>query len=131
MKIIFKYITLYLLLHTSAFAEVEKDKPLQDAIIGTWAQVFENKTMSLKGFTTYNKDGSATGEAIFNIAGKKQIVEISGTWKIHDAHLIMKVTSSSHPQMLPVGHITKDRIIKISEGVYEFETSKNKVIWYL
>ena len=57
---------------------------------------------------------------------KERKIDGSGKWKIEDGYLLITLEHSSTPDILPDGHITKDKIIDITAKEYTYIGSSGK-----
>jgi hypothetical protein len=48
------------------------------------------------------------------IGDSKVVVRVKGEWKIEDHFLLEKITESDQPSLVPIGLVTKDRIIALT-----------------
>jgi len=127
MKTLHKYIAILLISCVTVTANDEDNKPFnREQFIGIWAQVFKNDQVSLKGFITYEKDGTIDSVAVLDKGKEHTIIKISGTWELVDNTLVTVVKESSHPKFVPIGKEYKDQIIELTETTYRYTTLEGK-----
>jgi hypothetical protein len=96
----------------------------QKLIIGKWVEAPTPVVRS--GSTTFDADGTFSGEAELAFQGKTIALRVKGDWRIEDSTLIEKITASSVPDLVPVGLVTKDKIVALTEGSLTLRSEKGK-----
>jgi hypothetical protein len=74
------------------------------------------------GALTFKSDGTFTASGIVCVGGKEKHLETEGKWSVQDGILIEALTASSDAQMAPVGWITRDTLLALTEKEYRFRT---------
>lgn len=98
-----------------------KNELYKEQILGTWINSpKENNSM---GSIEYKKDGSLFCKAIIKTGDDTRIIELIGTWTIENSILTATITKTTHAELLPVGHVSKDSIIDINDKTFKYKTS--------
>ncbi len=58
-------------------------------------------------------------------------IEVQGKWSVKDCILIEELTTSSQPQMAPVGWITRDTLLAVTDKEYRFRTDQKVEYTYV
>jgi hypothetical protein len=97
-------------------------------LLGAWI-VPQEQTTALKkaGGFTFKSDGTFTFYAIGTIGDQDKRIDAEGKWKVEEDVLIEEVTKSSDSRCLPVGFVTRDTLIDITENEYRFRTHTGRV----
>jgi hypothetical protein len=113
---------------TPTAQEVESAK----ALIGTWQLVVEpGEAIIVSAESKFAGDGAFASKGMFQLSSSAPIqVTFSGKWRIEGDTLIMEVTKSSPPGVLPVGVVTRDRILKLDGRSLETRTADGKTERY-
>jgi hypothetical protein len=91
------------------------DASLSAAILGCWAgKEGPVNGIMIHGVTCYERGGKTEMAAALIGDGIRLPINIKGTWTITERKLIMIVTETSAPQILPKGHTSIDDIVSIS-----------------
>ena len=70
--------------------------------------------------TEYRKDHTFSGKGTVEVAGRVIETGVEGTWKIEGDVLSFKVTQSKTPEMLPVGSVGSDTILKLTRKEFRY-----------
>ena len=111
----------------SVQAQVPSDADYKEKILGQWKQEFVQGPASMKGLETYNRDGTLIGDGMLSLQGQKIPIKLSGVWEIKNGILIATVNKSNVPQMLPVGTVSKDKIVEINQTVFRYKTEDGEL----
>ena len=109
----------------------EKSKsPAFDAekLIGKWKHVSKSEGMTISGRTELKKDGTMTANGKITIDGKSTKVALEGTWKLNGDILEETVTKSNQPDLVPVGTVTKDKVLKVTDTEFTYEDEEGEEI---
>jgi hypothetical protein len=92
-------------------------------IVGTWIVPSEQYTEVFRGAEfTFKANGTFTSYAIFKIEDQEVRVEVEGKWRVEKGVLIEEITKSSRKDMVPVGLITRDTLLEVTEGEYRYRS---------
>ena len=93
-----------------------QDQKLAKKIIGTWEDQLGNDGVEFQVREEFYPSNEFSGTAIGqNANGEVLYIRYSGIWKIQDGYLRYKTTSSSVPEFLPVGDLSAQKIVNISD----------------
>jgi hypothetical protein len=97
-------------------------------LVGDWVVPPEQYTATSKaGGFTFRPDGTFSSYGVFHIGDKDLRIEVEGKWSVKDGLLIEELTKSSQPQMAPVGTVTKDTLLGVTDKEYRFRTEQGGV----
>jgi len=111
-----------------------KSKPLTDAdieekIVGTWqvdgtspSGVLANGTVSILG------DGSLTCNTKYLRGARALNIEYTGTWRVENGFLVETIKTTSNSNLLAVGFVTRDRILRLDNQKLVFETENGSTV---
>jgi hypothetical protein len=108
-------------------AEAASDADYKEKILGQWKQEFVQGPASMKGLETYNRDGTLIADGMLSLQGQKTPIKLSGVWEIKNGTLIATLKKSNVPQMMPVGTVSKDKIVEINETVFRYKTEDGEL----
>jgi hypothetical protein len=104
------------------------DGELARLLVGTWTMRIDSKEAVIASASfTYAASGQFTSEGTLAIIGP---MVCEGKWSVVDGFLITEVTSSSHSEIIPVGDISKDRILKLDARVLETRNEDREIERY-
>jgi hypothetical protein len=98
--------------------------PTQEtAILGIWTREYkgasrDGKPFSMQTEVKYNSDGTAEGRFVTVAGATTNYSGYAGTWTIADDRLRNTVTWSTVPQLLPIGTVTEDKIMTLTDEVF-------------
>jgi hypothetical protein len=122
-----KILILLLLITATIYADNSKnDSAFSKKIIGKWQQSVKQGQISLNAILIYKKDGSLDSTATMTINKKQNKMTISGTWEVKEGYLITIIKSKSKNVPLPIGHISKDQILKLTDSTFTYKTAQGK-----
>lgn len=111
----------------SALATELKNMPsdfeIRQQVVGTWIV----NMPPIKGTVTIVSDGHFVSQGTINLANNTLDIRYEGSWRVEDGILIEEVTKSDY-ELLPVGHITHDKIIRINDKELVYLTKSGKMI---
>jgi uncharacterized protein (TIGR03066 family) len=92
----------------------------QEKLIGKWRYAKKAEGLTVVGTTEFKKDGTMVGKGQLTLEGKTAAISLEGTWKLIGDILEQRVTKSNVPEMLPVGTVTKDKVLKLSDTQFTY-----------
>lgn len=98
-----------------------KQAEIEALLPGKWLISEKIDSASLEVVTTYGKDRSYTTSGVIKTKDREIKYEAAGTWSVSDNVLIINFTSSSHPQVIPVGTVEKDVISAIDKKTMTYK----------
>ena len=108
-------------------AQSSKDSEATTRLVGTWAIPKEYRNATLKGGeTTFKADGTFSSFASVKINDKQVRIEVQGKWKVEKGVVVQEITKSNKEQMVPVGLITRDTILELSDKTYLYRSDKGQ-----
>jgi hypothetical protein len=112
---------------SSFFAALPPDSEAAKLLRGSWAIPVEQYNGAMKGGgNTFRADGTFTSFAILPGHGQDLRVDWEGKWSIKDGILIETVTKASQPDMLRLGHTTRDILLSITQKEYRIREEDGK-----
>lgn len=99
------------------------DFEIRQQVVGTWTVDMP----PIKGTVTIASDGRFISQGTINLANNTLNIRYEGSWRIEDGILIEEITKSDS-ELLPVGHITRDKIIHINDNELVYLTESGKTI---
>jgi hypothetical protein len=108
------------------FAEVPPDVEAMRVLTGEWKEPPEPPVVSAS--TTYKADGTLSGSATFTMPAGKITIIVDGKWRVEHGVIIEEVTRSSHPQFVPVGAITHDTLLSLTDKECRYRTEDGKEV---
>jgi hypothetical protein len=99
------------------------DEEQQRLFVGTWKVDLPYDDEFYSFTTTYNSNQT------FSSYGTVYDIEVvyGGTWKVTDSELCYELTSSNHPTLIPVGTVVCDKILEVSNDIYQAEDREGNV----
>lgn len=111
---------------TTVSAEPPDDTMTSKLMIGSWTCQKE-ETSPEGGFTFYS-NGTFISYGVF-VFGEQQIrIDVEGTWEVQNGVLIEQIKKSSHPDLVPVGLITRDTLLEVTNKVYRYKAEDGDVV---
>jgi hypothetical protein len=107
-----------------------QDQKLTKKIIGTWEDQLSENGVEFQVREEFYPSNEFSGTAIGrNENGDALYIRYSGTWKIQDGYLRYKIASSSVPELLPIGDLSAQKIVNISDKdlVYVDEEGRTQI----
>jgi hypothetical protein len=109
----------------------QSDEEVNKLLVGKWIvdEGDGQKEPKIKGSVTYKKDGTVEVEATLDFGKESLKIILEGTWKVKDGVITATVTKTSHPELIKEGHVSKDKLISVSdkELKYKDEMGKEKL----
>jgi hypothetical protein len=113
------------LLVSRLIATPPPDAEATKLLVGTWVVPREQYTATSKdGGFTFRADSTFSSYGVFRIRDQDLRIEVEGKWNIKDGVLIEELTKSSQPQMAPVGDLTRDTLLTVTDKEYSFRTER-------
>ena len=108
-------------------AEAASDADYKEKILGQWKEEFVEGPATFKGFETYQRDGTLIADGMLSLQGQKIPIKLAGVWEIKNGTLIATLKKSNVPQMMPVGIVSKDKIVEINQTVFRYKTEDGEL----
>lgn len=102
---------------------VPGDSEIRQQIVGTWTVDMP----PIKGTVTIVSGGRFVSQGIINLANDTLDIRYEGSWRIDGGVLIEEITKSNS-ELLPVGRITRDKIIRINNKELVYLTESGKTV---
>jgi uncharacterized RDD family membrane protein YckC len=100
---------------------INKDKEFEQKIIGTWeTKRVENNLLLIAEESFYSTKELSGYATVTNQKEETIYIKYSGTWRVEDGYLYYKITSSNHPEIMPIGDINANKIINITDKDYVY-----------
>jgi hypothetical protein len=112
-----------------------RGKPLSDAeisdrIVGIW-KVNETAPsgVSSSGTVSIFKDGSVACDVKYSRGTRDLVMDYTASWRVENGFLIEVIKTTSDSNLLAVGFVTRDKVLRLDDQkiVFEMETG-NKII---
>lgn len=103
------------------------DKKYEKLILGLWKADYKVGLAKLIGFSNYKSDKSFSAHGKLTVLNTTQSFTTEGTWHIKNGMLIAKVLKSSNSEMLPIGLVTKDKIIVLNKTTYTYKDHEGTI----
>jgi hypothetical protein len=104
-------------------AALPPDPEATKLLTGNWVVPIEEYTATIKdGGFTFRPDGTFSSFGVFRVHDQDMRIEVEGKWSIKNGVLIEELTKSNQPQMAPVGTLTRDTLLEITDRQYRFRT---------
>jgi len=107
-------------------------QPVNDAeaatkLVGTWVIPKEHYTAVLRGGeTTLKRDGTFTSFAVLKIKEQPVRIDVQGKWKVEKGVVIEEITKSSREQIVPLGLITRDTLLELTDKTYRYRSENGQ-----
>jgi len=130
---IFALLSLLAISIPSVLATTEPQKEASDAeirqkVVGVWiVDIYSTNGGSIKGTVTIVSDSKFISKATVTAGDKKQEMNYEGIWQAKDGYLIETITKSSS-KIIPVGKVTRDKIIHVDDKELVFQTESGKIV---
>jgi hypothetical protein len=98
-------------------------------LVGKWkVALTDPRGLSINGTDEKKADGIFTSTVTFAFPDPKlnRTISVEGKWEIKNGVLIETITKSSDPQFPPVGMVSRDKIIKLDDKEFLYETERGK-----
>lgn len=104
----------------SCLAQSAQDKELASKLVGTWGVP---PKQSLKSSTvTFRADGTLKGSMVVSVGGRDVTLHDEGKWKVENRTLITEITKCDQPAMIPVGTVTRETLVSVTDREYRVRT---------
>jgi hypothetical protein len=118
---------LAIILSKSALAtELQKlpsDPEFRQQVVGTWIVDMP----PIKGTVTIIAGGRFFSQGEINLANDTIEIRYEGAWRI-DSGILIEEIMKSNTELLPVGHVTRDKIIRVNDQELVFQTEAGKTV---
>ena len=103
---------------TPLLAQVPADAEATAKLIGSW----DSEANGVKGTDILKADGTFTGSASGPIQGTQVTIAVEGSWSVKEGVIIETITKSNHPEFVPPGATTHDKLIEVTDKTYKART---------
>jgi len=104
------------------------DAEIRQKIVGTWlVDTRLANGNSVVGTEAILVSGVITSKATLTLGDKKEELEFTGKWQVKDGYLIETV-EKSNTKRIPIGKITRDKVITLNDKTYVYETESGKTV---
>ena len=110
----------------TAMAAPPTDTEATRLLVGSWTR---DDPAFVTGMTL-KVDGTFTSEGTFATRNGPITIKVEGKWHVKDGILVEELTRSSHPNIVPVGHISRDTLLSVTQKEYRFRTVDAKEAGY-
>ena len=105
------------------------DAEIAERIVGSWKT--DGKTASgalASGTVSIAGDGSLMCKTKF-LRGERELnIEYTGEWRVEKGVLIETIKTTSHSNLLAVGLVTRDKILRLDDQKLVFETESGSTV---
>jgi hypothetical protein len=103
-------------------ARLPDDEEARAKLVGTWIIPVEQYEMEFakEGGYIFRADGTFSMFGLFQGAGHRFEFMIEGKWKVEKGYLVEEITKTDHPALLPVGKISRDALVSVSDKEFRF-----------
>lgn len=103
------------------------DAGIVEKIVGTWnVSELTPSGVSASGTVSILKDGSLSSNGRF-VRGEREIsIAYTGTWQVQNGALMETIKTTSNSNLLAVGLVTRDKILRLDDRELVFETETGK-----
>ena len=108
--------------------KVDSDIQLSQTIIGKWKSELIEGDIEIKGINTFTADGKILSNAKMLVSGQKIDIEVEGTWIIKNGVVILTVTKTNIPEIIPLDSIKRNTIITLNNNVYQYMDEDGKIL---
>ena len=96
------------------------DIEITKLLVGNWD--FRSVSSTVKeGTFTFRADGTFSSHGLFHVGPREFRIDAEGTWQVKNGLLVEKLTKCSDPTTIPVGQITRDKVLSITTKKFRFE----------
>lgn len=105
------------------------DAGIVEKIVGTWnVSELTPGGVSASGTVSILRDGSFSSKGRF-VRGEREIsIAYTGTWQVEKGALIETIKTTSNSNLLAVGFVTRDKILRLDGRELVFETEAGKKV---
>ena len=122
---------------STCLAQSARDRELASKLVGTWVvppQQYQQSPAKNRGVRsvmksatrTFRVDGTFKLSAALSIGGRDVLLHDQGKWKVENGVLILEITNCDQPQIVPVGAVTRDTLISVTDTEYRYRTEDGK-----
>ncbi|MEB3295224.1 MAG: hypothetical protein VKJ24_18880, partial [Synechococcales bacterium] len=105
---------------------ISKDSTYAQKLLGTWETQHIQDNILFQAEESFYPNQEFSGAAVVTDGEDTLYLRYSGTWKIEDEYLYYKVTSSNNTKLMPIGDLSANRIINITDKDYVYIDSSGK-----
>lgn len=109
---------------SSVVAAPPTDTEAARLLAGTW--VATDKPGVSDATMIFRPDGTFLTHATLNIPGGPIKFQAEGKWRMEGGVLIEELTRSSHPNLAPVGLLTRDTLTSVTADEYRYRTERGE-----
>lgn len=128
MKYLYLLIT-GLIISTSSFAGADDalpDEYLRKHIVGAWKIHIKKDNTEINAIDKFFPNGKVEQKGIIKTPHREVSVEMKSSWQIEHGFLIWTLESISPSGMRPVGSITKNRILSMSDNEFKYKSTGSR-----
>lgn len=126
-----KFLLIFIMLQAPMTASAKEpeltDDMIRKNVVGTWIVDKQRPGVTLTGADTIVADGSFYSKVTLTRDEKKQEISNRGTWEVKGGQLIETLTHSDY-ELLPIGVVTSDKIIKVDENEIVYLTEAGETV---
>lgn len=111
---------IWMLLWSAAAAAELSAEHIRKYLPGTWLLEMKADDLTVVGSTTYHADGSAVSEGLVTSPELNTRMRFKGKWTVEGNQLIVEATESSMPDLVPVGAVSRDKVLAIDEHLLSY-----------
>jgi hypothetical protein len=103
------------------FSAPPPDAEASKMLVGNWlAPRLQYHAISRTAAFAFKRDGTFSSYGVFNRGNEKIRIEVRGKWRVKGGILIEELTASDHPDLAPVGLVTRDTLLAVTDKEYRF-----------
>lgn len=99
------------------------DTEIRQKIVGTWVVDIP----PIKGTVTIISGGRFVSQAAISLANNTQEIRYEGAWQI-DGGILIEEIKKSDSKLVPVGLVSRDKIIRLNDQELVYLTEKGKTV---
>ena len=103
------------------------DRESDKSLVGTWEVTdTKNGQIVFHGEETFRSDHSAEWRVSMKRKdGAMHPIFATGTWEVNGGLMICKALTTDTPDMIPVGHTTTDRVVRVTQDNFTYIELRN------
>jgi hypothetical protein len=114
------------------FSAPLSDNKASDKLVGSWlAPPAQYHAINSAGAFTFKRDGTFSSYGVFTHGNEKIRIEVKGKWRVKGGILIEELTASDRPDLVPVGLVTRDTLLGVTDKEFSFRTEHGDQYTYL